>query len=119
MTRLPPAPAHVAPYVEALGPARAVEFLLRYGGAEMYVAATPSERGRVAREMGWDTAEALSQVADRLPRRVPTAKRWVARCLSAQGLRVAEIARRLHVSDVTVRKYLASERDDPRQFPLI
>ena len=116
-------PAHLQPYVDALGEADAIRFLLAFGGAELYVPRDPKGQSRVARELGIDVARRLSEVADRLPRRVPTAKPWIARHLSAtRGLPVAEIARILHTSDVTVRKYLNGDAptpfSDPRQARL-
>ena len=116
-------PAHLQPYVDALGEADAIRFLLAFGGAELYVPRDPKGQSRVARELGIEVARRLSDVADRLPRRVPTAKPWIARHLHAtEGLSVAEIARRLHTSDVTVRKYLnttpATPATDPRQARL-
>lgn len=116
-------PAHLQPYVDALGEADAIRFLLAFGGAELYVPKDPKGQGRVARELGIEVARRLSEVSDRLPRRVPTAKPWIARHLrSTEGLSVAEIARRLHTTDVTVRKYLngatVSPLNDPRQARL-
>lgn len=109
-------PAHLQPYVDALGEADAIRFLLAFGGAELYVPRDPKGQSRVARELGIDLARKLSDVADRLPRRVPTAKPWIARHLrSTEGLSVAEIARRLHTTDVTVRKYLDGDGETKPQ----
>lgn len=104
MTGTPPPPAHIAPYVHVLGPELAVRFLLSFGGAELYLAANPKGRSRVAGLVGVEKAAALA--GEFLPRRVPTAKPWIATVWRSQGLPVAEIARRLHVSDVTVRNWL-------------
>jgi len=41
-----------------------------------------------------------------LQRRVPLANPWVAACLHVQGLATNEIARKLRITDVTVRRYL-------------
>ena len=118
----PRPPAHVAPYVEVLGVDGAVKYLLAFGGAELYVASNPKGRGRVEKLFGPDRAAALAAIADRLPRRVPTAKPWIAQVLRAQGLPVAEIARRLHASDVSVRAWLRrtdlGEDPDRRQLRL-
>lgn len=103
---LPPPPAHVAPFVEAVGAEAAVELLLRFGGAEVHVAGRPRARSRLVAAVGEAAAARLAAVADRLPRRWPLAKPWIAQCLHAQGLPVAEIARRLHASDVAVRGWL-------------
>lgn len=109
MSDLMPKPtAQVAPYVEVLGTDLTVEFLLSFGGAEIYITQDPRSRSRVVDLIGRKNAVALAAVADRLPRRVPLAKAWIAAVLHARGLPKNEIARRLHVSDVTVRKFLAA-----------
>ncbi len=118
----PRPPAHVAPFVDALGEDLAVTFLLTFGGAEFYFPATPRKGSALVRAVGWEGAQALCRrhAAHGLPARIPTAKPWIARVLSARGLPVAEIARKLHTSDVTVRSYLADRsRADQRQLPLI
>ncbi|TCP43357.1 helix-turn-helix domain-containing protein [Rhodovulum marinum] len=102
----PKPPAHAAPYVDILGSALAVRFLLTFGGAELYMAERPTERSRVVQLVGVDLARALG-AAD-LPRRVPLAKPWLAACLAYEGQTVADIARTLHMSDTAVRKCLAN-----------
>lgn len=111
MTGWPPPPAHVAPYVDVLGPEQALDFLLEFGGAELYLARAPQRRSRVARLVGADRARALANISERLPARVPLAKPWCAAMLRARGLPVAEIARRLHASDVAVRGWLRRAPD--------
>lgn len=117
-------PAQADPYVRVLGLEGAVEFLLRFGGTEIYLARTPQGRGQVEALVGKDRAAALAQ-AD-LPRRVPLCKPWIAQIAKAHGLppdwkplTTAEIARRMHASDVTVRKWLGAAAGratpDPRQ----
>lgn len=119
MTRWPEPPAQVAPYVDVLGHETALDFLLEFGGAELYLARQPQRRSRLARLVGAERARALAAISDRLPPRVPLAKAWCARMLRAKGLPVAEIARRLHASDVSVRGWLRAAADDePRQMRL-
>ena len=118
----PRPPAHVEPYVRVLGAELAVQFLLEFGGAELYLPKTPKGGSRVEQLLGQDRFAALAAL--HLPRRVPTAKPWIARHLKLTGLSDAEIARRLHTTDVTVRKYLADAgpqkwKYDPRQHSLI
>lgn len=119
MAKEVPPPAHIAPYVRALGQDGALAFLMELGGAELYIAKSPKSRSRLVQVVGQDKAEALARVADHLPSRIPTAKPWLAQVLRAKGLPVAEIARKLHTTDVTVRKYLAADGGgaarDPRQ----
>jgi hypothetical protein len=119
MTDLPRPPAHLEPYVRILGTEGAIAFLLRFGGAELYIPRTGGGSDVLAEAVGIEAARALAQAADRLPRRVPTGKPWIARVRAAQGLPIAEIARMLHVTDVTVRRWLADGPPDPRQMPLI
>lgn len=103
---LPRPPAHIQPYVEVLGVEGAIRFLLAFGGAEMYVPRTPKGRSRLAKMFGLEKARALAIAAEHLPRRVPTAKPWIAQVWAAQGRSVADSARTLHVTDVTVRGWL-------------
>lgn len=107
---IPRPPAHVAPFVEALGAELAVRFLLHFGGAELYIPRDPKGGSELAEVLGMPAARAISALAERtvLPRRIPTAKPWLARYLKVTaGLSHAEIGRRLHTTDVTVRKYVA------------
>lgn len=104
----PRPPAHVQPFVEALGTDAAVRFLLHFGGAELTISLNPRD-GELVEVLGQEGARALAALSARtaLPRRIPTAKPWLARVLKSQGLSHAKIARRLHVSDVAVRRYVA------------
>ena len=102
----PQPPAHVEPYVAILGTELTVLFLLTFGGAELSLAADPKGRSRVEALIGYDRAKALAQVRAGLKTRVPLAKPWTARMLAWQGHSVAEIARRLHATDISVRKWL-------------
>lgn len=110
----PVPPAHVAPFVEALGAEGAIEVLLQFGGAEVHMAGRPRARSRLVAAIGPEAAARLAAVADRLPRRWPLAKPWIAQSLHAQGLPVAEIARRLHASDVAVRGWVRGGRTPGR-----
>jgi len=118
----PRPPAHVEPYVRILGYEGAVAFILEFGGAEIYLpmTRTAAARSPVAQHLGVDAVIALAIAG--LPRRVPTAKPWLARVFWSEELRVQEIARKLHVTDVTVRKWLGDGtghcRCDDRQLPL-
>ena len=105
----PRPPAHLARYVEALGPEKAIGFFQEFGGAELYIAQAPTSRSELVEVMGISAARALAKVADHLPARVPTAKRWLAQCYFAKGLSKARIARKLGVTDVTVRSYLKGQ----------
>ena len=103
---MPKPPANVAPYVEVLGADLAVIFFLSFGGAVLYLADDPKGRSKLEALVGNDLARAMAEQAHRMQRRVPLAKPWTAPMLAWQGHATAEIARRLHVTDVTVRGYL-------------
>lgn len=123
MNNLPRPPAHVEPYVRILGVEGAVTFLMHFGGGQLYLPRMAVAGSTVALVMGEEKARDLGAAADRLPRRVPTAKPWLAAVMQAQGLSVDEIARRLHASNVAVRGWLqrdpATGRDQgPRQLRL-
>lgn len=101
--------AQVQVYVDVFGIELTVEFLLAFGGAELQMGNGNRVHGQLAKLVGVDRALALyekSQESNRMQTRVPLAKPWVAKCLYAQGASKAAIARKLHVSDVSVRKWL-------------
>jgi len=102
----PRPPAQIEVFVEILGVDLTVEFLLRFGGAELYVAKDPKSRSQLVAFVGPERAKALGQVTDRLQRRVPLVKPWTAQYLAWKGMWVAEIARTLHTTDVSVRGWL-------------
>ncbi len=102
----PPHPAHVAPYVEVLGPAKAVAFLVEFGGVRMYFPKNPQGRSDAEKMIG---AEALHQLNKRLTddySRIPRPNTWLIHALKAEGLTVTEIVRRLRLTEVSVRKAL-------------
>ena len=119
-------PAHVQPFYEVLGEADTIRFLLSFGGAVLYRTVAPAGRSKLADMFGVDVARALAVATEHAPARIPTAKPWIAQVWSAQGVAVNEIARRLHVSDVSVRGWLkravkegVEAGDEPRQLRLI
>lgn len=125
MTNWPPPPHHVEPYVRVLGVAGAFDFIMRFGGGEIYLTTNPKKRSQVADQVGHDKAIALAEAIGNLKVRVPTAKPWLAACMKTEGLQTAVIARRLHTSDTTVRNWLrgigtsrGNRTPDPRQLTL-
>lgn len=83
-----------------------MDFILSFGGAELYIAKDTKGKSAYEAQLGADRAQALAQVAHRLPKRVPLAKRWMADMMAWQGHSISHIARTLRVQDTTVRGYL-------------
>lgn len=115
MTESPRPPAHVAPYVEVLGVELAVEFLLGFGGARLNLPKNPSGGSKAEAMIGKAHMIALYERAGELGPRIPTAKPWIAAVMKSKGLSTSEIARRLHVTDATVRNW-RNKRRDTRQL---
>lgn len=111
MTKTPRPPAHVAPFVEVLGADLAVEFLLGFGGARLNLPKNPSGGSKAEAMIGKENMIALYERAGELGPRIPTAKPWIAAVMKSQGLSTSEIARRLHVTDATVRNWRNKSRD--------
>jgi hypothetical protein len=102
------------PYIDALGVETAVRFFLHFGGAELYIPRAPKGKSELVEELGMEAALALSALAERmvLPPRIPTAKPWLARYMKVvEGYSVAKISRKLHSSDVAVRRWIAGMGD--------
>lgn len=113
-------PAQIERYVAVLGVDDTIDFLLTYGGAELYMPRNPAPDHHLAQRFGVQRARDLARVSEVLPRRVPLQKPWIAAVLHARGLPKSEIARKLHVADKTVRDWLnpRDPRDPPSQLNL-
>ncbi|WP_082351732.1 hypothetical protein [Cypionkella psychrotolerans] len=112
----PRPPAHVEPYITALGFELAVKFLLHFGGTELYIPQTPSAKSELVKVLGMEAAQALCDHAQRiiLQRRVPNAKPWLAQYFSVvEDMSNTAIARKLHATDVSVRRWLAGKDERP------
>jgi hypothetical protein len=108
---MPKPTAQVEPFFEVLGPELTVDFLLQFGGAELHLATDPKGRGAVEKLVGAERAKTLAQSNSRaILKRVPLAKRWLARMLHWQGSSAADIARTLRATDVSVRRWLKEDR---------
>lgn len=104
-------PVQIKPFVDVLGVEGTISFLLEFGGAELYLPRNPMGRSRLAKSIGVKKAAELASVSGALPRRIPTAKPWLACTMKSKGLSVAEIARTLHASDVSVRRWIKAGPD--------
>lgn len=99
-------PAHLAPYVDVLGPQLALKFLIEFAGARLYFPQDPKGKSAAERMIGRDLLEALGRrLGESLPR-VPVARTWMIHALKAEGRSNNEICRTIKVSDETVRKAL-------------
>ncbi len=116
-------PAHLSPYFDVLGEDLAVEFLLTFGGSYQYLSERPQARSPIAQMLGHDKAGALARRIGTGGLRIPLGKPFIARLFRAKDWTVNDIARHLHVSDVTVREWLKAtpkaKRADDRQLKLI
>ncbi|MFP3383612.1 hypothetical protein [Tritonibacter sp. SIMBA_163] len=74
---LPKPTAQVQPYFDALGSELTVQFLLQFGGSELFIPQNPKGRSRVEKLVGTDNVRALANVAHLLQRRVPLANAWI------------------------------------------
>jgi hypothetical protein len=112
-----PVPANLRPYVDALGEELAIKFFLRFGGAPLYIAERPQLLSDLVGCIGVEMVVALARtVGPGHISRVPINRQWIAHRLKANGRSILAIARELHVTDVTVRKWLTPS--DARQLSL-
>lgn len=109
-------PAHVRPYVDALGLQLAARFLMEFGGSVGYLSVNPRQDAEIARFLGRDMTIALARSVGEGPVAFPTARPFLAKVLRDNGLNNQQIARRLSVTYRTVRSWLNG--DDPNQMSL-
>lgn len=99
-------PAHLDPYVEVLGPALAVSFLVMFGGSQLYFPNDPGGRSAAEALIGADRLRDLGQRM-REPRvEVPIPRSWLIRALHAEGLSVPQICRALKTSGTNVKRII-------------
>jgi hypothetical protein len=114
--RYPRPPANLEPYVAVLGPDLAIDFLLRFGGARLYVPSQPGGRSAAEKMIGAERLRLLSlRLGERLTHRVPIGNRWIVAALAARGASVGDIARTVRVTDVSVIKWLRLSAERERQ----
>ncbi|SOC41602.1 hypothetical protein SAMN05892877_10922 [Rhizobium subbaraonis] len=110
-------PAHLQPYIDTLGEELGIEFLLSFGGGYVYLSERPQGRSPVVEQFGEEAAIALAVRIGTGSLRVPVGKPFIARHFRAKRWTVNAIARKLHVTDVTVRAWL--KQADDRQLSLL
>lgn len=108
-------PAQIAPFVQVLGIDGAIRFILAYGGAELVISANPRDGNDLVEMFGRDAVQALAALTG-MPRRIPLVKPWLAAYFHAEGLSIAQIARKLRVSDVAVRNYLRKDAENRKRL---
>lgn len=110
-------PAHISKIVETLGQDDAFDFLFDYGGAPIYLANNPGAGHLLVKRFGRERMIRLCSVLGGPGNfYVPVAKDWMMKVLSARGLGRFEIARRMRVSHVSVRRAIG--RQDHLQLSL-
>lgn len=110
-------PAQIAAIVEILGQDDAFDFLYDYGGAPIYLAGNPGARNPLVKRFGRERVIRLSEALGGPGNfYVPVAKSWMMRVLASRGLGRFEIARRMRVSHVSVRRAIG--RQDHLQLSL-
>ena len=109
--RYPDPPAQLAVFTDVLGSELAIGFLLRFGGATVYLPKTPAGQSEVERYIGRENLRRLSERHGDLYLRVPLGNVWLAAALDAQGKSQSEIARTLRATDVTVRRWLKKHEE--------
>lgn len=99
--------AQIEPFHQVLGPELTITFLLQFGGAPLCLPDNPQGRGAVELLVGPQKARELAVTCTHLfKKRVPLAKRWLAKAMKAQGHSNAHIARTLRATDVSVSGWL-------------
>lgn len=116
-------PAHLNAYVEELGPAMAVSFLIMFGGSPLYFPNDPKGKSAAEQLIGADRLRALGARMASNRTEIPMPKTWLIRALHAEGLNVGQICRALKTSSTNVKRTLKSHGDtqgdpDPNQLSL-
>lgn len=111
-------PAHVQSYVQILGEDLAVEFLLKFGGAPLYLAKDP-KRAEYVELVGAERAALLADVLGvGTFVKPPLAKPWIIHKLAERGMTRKQISRLVHMDESSVRRIFAAERERQAQLDL-
>lgn len=102
----PAVPANLQPFVEVLGEEATIRLLLALGGTSVYLGAGTTQRSRVAEVVGVAPARALAAAMSPGKVDLPLGKPWIAAVRASEGHTVVAIARELHATEATVRRWL-------------
>ncbi len=110
-------PENLQPYVDAIGEDLTLKFIMRFGGAPVYLSSDPRSDSDVVAAIGVEAMKSLAKVlGPGQINRVPIAREWTARKLKVQGWSTLSIARELRVTDETVRRILNGRNGRDRQI---
>ena len=102
-------PAQVVVFVELLGLELTVEFLLAFGGSAIQLSRRPQEGNLLTEVLTLEQISALAEATGGGWTRVPVSKPFLCSYFSGKGMSISAIARKLHVTDTTVRNMLKRE----------
>jgi hypothetical protein len=111
-------PAHVAPYVEAIGAELTVKLFLELGGSQIYLPRRSGKRTPAAKSIGADQVERLARALGYGYIKVPLARQWTAEQLRSQGKSDNEIARLVRSDVATVRRWLGPKTSQQLTLPI-
>nr|WP_278437068.1 transposase family protein [Brucella anthropi] len=104
-------PAQIAVFVDVLGLELTIEFLLAFGGSPIQLSARPQAGSLLSEILSLEQISALAKKTGGGWHRVPTCKPFLCSYFSAKNMSVSAIARKLHITDTTVRSMIRREAD--------
>jgi len=112
-------PAHLTDFVDVLGEELAIDFLLCFGGAGLYLPSKFPRDGHMLVDLvGREKSIELGTKMGSGYIKVPTAKPYIIQFLFAKGATISDICRKLHMTEPAVRRHLAPEVRQARQLSL-
>lgn len=103
-------PEHIAKFVRIIGEDDTASLLLNFGGAASYFAARPEKVGALREILSVEKIQLLAEHFGGRVERIPLGNAFIARHLRSKGMSIQDIARKLHVSDVSVRDILRNTK---------
>ena len=119
----PDPPPSLSLYVEALGVEDTLRLVEAYGGLTIWIPkgvgnSSAARRAALEQEFGAKVTKELIALFGGGPIEVPLAKPWRADVYRAQGLTMAEIAKKLQCSYRTIKRLRAGDKSNAGQFNL-